>query len=544
VVFDDLRAIQERHGYIPVAALHEIARARNLPLYHLHGLATFYPHFRLEPPKRLEVHVCRDLVCHMRGAPALLDAARRAAHEAAGAENRVVEVSCLGRCDGAPAIAVNGRIFSHCKEAALLNAIRRDPAGDLDEPPLPAPRHPEALIDPYSTEAQRYGALRTALVSGGHGVVLSELNASGLRGMGGAGFPAGRKWEIVRDAPGDDKVVICNADESEPGTFKDRYLMQAYPHLVWEGMLVAAAVVGARRAIVYIRHEYEQCREALEAERDAIRESGLLDHFACELEVFVSPGGYICGEETALLEALEGRRAEPRNKPPFPGTHGLHGQPTLINNVETFAFVPVILALGGAWFAHQGVNGAKGLKYLALSGDVQRPGVYEVPLGIVARDFIERYGGGISGGRALKAFMPGGASSGFLPAAMADVPMDFKPLADAGAMLGSGAVVAVAEGRDMLDLALNALRFFRNESCGKCVPCRAGSEKMVNLLEAAPADGEGRGRLELIHELADTMTVTSICGLGQVAPLPVTSVLKHFAGELPASLRRRAAGAT
>ncbi len=540
MVIDDLRAIQELHGYIPEAALREMAREKNIPLYHLHGLATFYPHLRLNPPKRLEVRVCRDLVCHMRGAPELAEAARRVAGEGAGPDGHVEGVSCLGRCDGAPALAVNGRILSHGDRAALPDALRRGAAGALTEPPLRAARHPEALIDPYPTEAHRYGAFQTLLASGGHDMVLAELKASGLRGMGGAGFAVGRKWEIVRNAPGPEKVVICNADESEPGTFKDRHLMQAYPHLVWEGMLLGAAVVGARRAIIYIRHEYEQPRAALEAEREAIQESGLLDRFPCDLEIFVSPGGYICGEETAMLEALEGKRAEPRNRPPFPGTCGLHGRPTLINNVETFAFVPVILDLGGAWFAGQGANGAKGLKYLALSGDVERPGVYEVPLGLTAHEFINRYGHGVSGGRTLKAFMPGGASSGFLPAMMADVPLHFEALAGAGSMLGAGALVAIAEGRDMLDLALNAARFFRNESCGKCVPCRAGSEKIVNILEAARAGAGRPEEMDLIEELSAIMMDTSICGLGQAAPLPITSVLKHFAADLPPQLRRAA----
>jgi NADH:ubiquinone oxidoreductase subunit F (NADH-binding) len=368
-------------------------------------------------------------------------------------------------------------------------------------------------------------------------MILAELHASGLHGMGGGGFPAGRKWEIVRSAPGEGKAVVCNASESEPGTCKDRYLMQAYPHLVWEGMLLAAAVVGARRAVLAIRHEHGGCREVLEAEREVIQELGLLDRYPCDLELCVSPRGPLCGEETALLEALEGKRAEPRTTPPFPGTHGLHGRPTLIHNVETFAFVPVILALGGAWFAGQGVNGAKGLKYLTLSGDVERPGVYEVSLGITVREFIERYGGGVSGGRALKAFMPGGAGGGFLPTALADLPLDFAPLAEAGSRLGAGAVVAIAEGRDMLDLALNVTRFFRDASCGKDLPCRAGSERIVSLLEAAQGGAAGGEQVRPIEELAATMVDTSICGLGRAAPLPVISLLRHFAAELPAPLR-------
>ncbi|HEY7678428.1 MAG TPA: NAD(P)H-dependent oxidoreductase subunit E [Candidatus Methylomirabilis sp.] len=537
MVLEELRAIQERHGYIPEDALREIARARDIPPDHLHALAASYPYFRLAPPKRLEVQVCRDLSCHLRGAADLAEAARRAAREACGADWRVEGVSCLGRCDGAPALAVNGRILSHRDRARLLDAVRRGAAGPLPEAPLRAARHPEALIDPYPGEAERYGALRALRVSGGHEMILAELHASGLREIGEAGFPAGSNWETVRGAPEEGKAVVCNGGESGPGTFKDRYLMQAYPHLVWEGMLVAAAVVGARRAVLAIRHEYGGCREALEAEREVIQELSLLEQSPCDLELFVSPGGHLCGEETALLEALEGKRAEPRATPPFPATHGLHGRPTLIHSVETFAFVPVILALGGAWFAGQGVNGAKGLKYLTLFGDVERPGVYEVSLGITAREFIERYGGGVSGGRALKAFMPGGAGGGFLPAALADLPLDFAPLAEAGSRLGAGAVVAIAEGRDMLDLALNVTRFFRDASCGKCAPCRAGSEQIVRILEAAPGDAAGGQQVPPIAELAATMLGTSICRLGRAAPLAIITLLKHFAAELPAPLR-------
>lgn len=535
MVIDDLRAIQDRHGYIPEGALREIARARDMPPDHLHALAASYSYFRLAPPKRLEVQVCRDLPCHLRGAADLAEGARRAAREACGADWRVEGTSCLGRCDGAPALAVNGRILSHRDRARLLDAARRGAAGPLPEAPLRAARHPEALIDPYPGEAERYGALRALQASGRHEMILAELHASGLRGMGEGGCLAGREWDIVRSAPGEGKAVVCSAGESEPGTFKGRYLMQAYPHLVWEGMLLAAAVVGARRAVLAIRHEYGACREVLEAEREVIAELGLLDWFPCELELFVIPGGTLCGEETALLEALEGKRAEPRTTPPFPGTHGLHGRPTLVHNVETFAFVPVILALGGAWFAGQGVNGAKGLKYLTLSGDVERPGVYEVSLGITVREFIERYGGGVSGGRALKAFMPGGASGGFLPAALADLPLDFAPLAEAGSRLGAGAVVAIAEGRDMLDLALNVARFFRHASCAKCGPCRAGCEQIVSLLEAVQAGGGG-GAVRWTDELAESMIATSICDLGRAAPRPLASVLKHFAAELPRPL--------
>ena len=361
-----------------------------------------------------------------------------------------------------------------------------------------------------------------------------KLEDAGLRGMGGAGFPAGLKWKIVREATGFPKYVICNADESEPGTFKDRVILESLSHLLVEGMIIAGLVIGSEKGIIYLRHEYDHVLETLEKVLNDVRSECLLGTnilgtgLSFEITIFVSPGGYICGEETALLEALEGKRAEPRNKPPFPGNVGLWGKPTLINNVETFSHVPAICLKGADWFIEQGQGEAAGVKFFALSGDVNHPGVYEVPMGISARELIEDYGGGVSGGRELMAIMPGGTSSGFLPASMADTALDFKPLEEVGSMLGSGAVVVIAEGRDMLDLAFNALRFFRNESCGKCVPCRMGTEKIVEILQGALA---GRGNAEaknLIEELSATMMETSICGLGQAAPNPILSVIRHF----------------
>ncbi len=500
-------------------------------------------------------------------------------------------VSCLGLCDRAPACALNDRPesavtierireFVAARLAAASGATAQSggngkSAPDAGSGPMPsgdgqagaapiadgkrgarevtvqaaaaaaaagvegAPR-----IDPYTSD-ERYGAFRRLLESGDRESAIPRLKESGLRGLGGAGFPTGSKWDFTKKAAGSPKYVVCNADESEPGTFKDRDVLERFPHLVLEGMLIGAYTVGAERATLYLRHEYHDARERLEeaigdlAARGLAGENILGSGFSCELELFVSAGGYICGEETALLEALEGKRAEPRNKPPFPGVVGLHGKPTLMNNVETFAMVPAILTRGPQWFKELGENGGSGLKYFALSGHVNRPGVYEAWLGVPARRFIDEQGGGVSGGRKLKAFAPGGASSGFLPAALADLPLDFKPLADAGSMLGTGAVVAVATGTCMLDLALNVVRFFRNESCGKCVPCREGTEELVGILERIRS-GKGAPRdLQTIEELSDTMAMTSICGLGQAAPLPITSVLRHWPDEVTAHLVRR-----
>jgi NADH:ubiquinone oxidoreductase subunit F (NADH-binding) len=530
VLIDELRKIQHRHGFLPPAELEALSERERIPMYEIHGVASFYPHFRFAPRERKEVRVCTDLSCHLRGASALCARLK---------ENRKLDVeavSCLGRCDHPVAVAVDGEIFDG------ISDVKEIASG---KPPKPSKADARVFrMDPYGGEA-RYEAAK-AFASAAQ--LIDKLKMSGLRGMGGAGFPAGIKWETVANAASDAKYVICNADESEPGTFKDRALLGAAPHLVLEGMILGGRCVGAREGIVYLRHEYARERKALDrAIRDA-RARGLLGG-TFDVRVFDSPGGYICGEETALLEALEGKRAEPRNKPPFPATHGLWQKPTLINNVETFAAVPFIAIKGGEAWKKLGVHDAAGLKLFAVSGDVARPGVYEVPLGTTIADLLSAAGGAAG---TLKAIMPGGASSGFLPASMTALPLDFKPLAAAGSMLGSGALVAVNDARCILDLALNVVTFFRNESCGKCVPCREGTERLVRILEEARS---GRGKAEdtdLIEEVAEAMAQGSICGLGQAAPLPILlairhfkeEVLAHFAGKCPAGVCRQAGSNT
>jgi len=352
------------------------------------------------------------------------------------------------------------------------------------------------------------------------------------------------KWDLVRkQAPGE-KYIVCNADESEPGTIKDRFIMTHLPHLLVEGMILAGLVTGAKQGILYIRHEYHLQEEILGEEIRRAYRGGLLGRnilgsgLEFELRIFVSPGGYICGEESALIEAIEGHRAEPRNKPPFPGVAGLWQKPTVINNVETFIHVPQILARGVDSYKAAGRNGSRGWKFVGVSGHCAKPGVYEVPMGITLREVLVDYAGGVRGGRALKAFAPSGPSSGYLPAALADVRLDFKALAEAGSMLGSGAIVVCDDTTCMLDMALNAVRFYRNESCGKCVPCRVGSQKMVDLLVRWTQGGlpgaQYRADLSLLEELSFAMSQASICGLGQIAPAPIQSVLKHFRAEVDA----------
>ena len=548
MLIDDLKAIQELHGYLPEKELRELSAKTRTPLYEIQGVASFYPHFHLEPPLPVRVEVCADLACHLHGAGALRDRIQSDIPAVERGKVHVNTVSCIGRCDRPCAISVNDHIYDNVQSPEVIALVRSALEGEdlAGTPPEMTPGPWE--LDPYRN-GDKYQALRKLLTDQpweetiqGIEATIEMLKLAGLRGMGGAGFPAGLKWEIVRKAEGSPKYVVCNADESEPGTFKDRVILESLPHLIVEGMIMAGLTIESEEGIIYLRHEYDHVLPALERELNETREAGLLGAdilgtgHTFDITTFISPGGYICGEETALLEALEGKRAEPRNKPPYPGNVGLWGKPTLINNVETFAHAPAICLNGAEWFIEQGEGESAGLKFFALSGDVNRPGVYEVPMGISASRLIEQYGDGVSEGRKLKAIMPGGASSGFLPASMADIALDFKPLEQVGSILGSGAVVAIAEGRDMLDLAFNAMRFFRNESCGKCVPCRTGTEKIVDILQGALA---GKGREEaksLIEELSAAMMETSICGLGQAAPNPILSVIRHFPEEVLARI--------
>jgi formate dehydrogenase beta subunit len=508
-----------------------LSRDTRRPLYEIQGLISFYPHFRTTPPPPVALHACHDLSCWLQGADQRLAGLRRRYGE--DAEVEFTEVSCIGRCDTAPAVAVNEAPATADDADALVTAAR---TGHRTEPVprvygggVPWPNDP---YPPTPGASGRYAALRKVL-SGELGAdqVISALQDSGLRGMGGAGFPAGRKWGLVASQQASPKYVICNADESEPGTFKDRQILAEQPHLVLEGLLLGMAVIGAEEGWVFIRHEYGQEEAVIRGEIEALRAAGLVGQDAAgsgrrlSVEVFTSPGGYILGEESALIECMEGHRGEPRNKPPFPGTYGLWGQPTLMNSVETFAHVPVIVANGADWWKAQGTGDGTGLKFFAVSGHVERPGVYCVPMGTTARQLLE-IAGGVSGGRRVGAIQPGGASSNFLGPDQLDVPLNFDTLAAAGSMLGSGALVVMAEGTDLLAAATNVLRFFRNESCGKCVPCRVGSAKAHRILSDLLADGGGPGEVDgRITQLEETLRKTSICGLGQVALGPVVSAL-------------------
>jgi formate dehydrogenase beta subunit len=541
-----LTAIQERVGWLPREELAALARDVHRPLYEIEGLISFYPHFRTSAPERVQLRVCHDLSCWLGGADERIAALRDRYAEDADVE--FGEGSCLGRCDIAPACAVNEvPVPMNGADAAVDAARRAVPTGPAEgNGHHPAAAHPNgrpaaaparAAVswpnDPYPELGDRYGVLRSVLARDlDTAQVIAQLNDAGLRGMGGAGFPAGRKWGLVAAQEATPKYVICNADESEPGTFKDREILATQPHLVLEGLLLGMVAVGAEEGWVFIRHEYGPEEAVIRREMERLRDAGLIGPDAAgtgrrlSVEVFTSPGGYILGEESALLECMEGHRGEPRNKPPFPGVYGLHGKPTLINSVETFAHVPVIARRGAQWWNDQGKGEHSGLKFFAVSGHVERPGVYCVPMGTTARELLD-LAGGVSGGRPVGAIQPGGASSNFLGPGQLDVELDFGTVRDAGSMLGSGALVVMAADTDLLAAAVNVLRFFRDESCGKCVPCRVGSAKAHAMLSGLLAAGGGPGDAsDRVGQLEEVMRRTSICGLGQVALGPVASVLR------------------
>jgi formate dehydrogenase/NADH-quinone oxidoreductase subunit F len=536
-----LNAIQERVGWLPREELVQLSRDVRRPLYEIEGLVSFYPHFRTDPPKPTEILACHDLSCWLRGSDERI-AQLREQHDG-DPDVALVERSCIGRCDSAPAVLIEHNPDLAERPGQSANGHPDSGPGQ----PTPVPPSPATVRwpnDPYTDPAEHYSVLKDVLAGRASTTsIITALKDAGLRGMGGAGFPTGRKWDLVAGTPvsreqGGTKYVICNADESEPGTFKDREILATQPHLVLEGMLLGMLAVGAEDAWVFIRHEYEREEKVISAEIDRLRSAGLIGSVRwgntslgsgrrLNVEVFVSPGGYILGEESALIECMEGHRGEPRNKPPFPGTYGLHGQPTLMNSVETFAHATAIARKGAPWWNDQGAASTApdvthaGLKFFAVSGHVEKPGVYCVPMGTTARELLD-LAGGVSQGRALGAIQPGGASSNFLGPDSLDVELDFGTLQAAGSMLGSGALVVMAEGTDLLAAATNVLRFFRDESCGKCVPCRVGSTKAYTLLSSGAASDDDK--VEQVTDLATVMRRTSICGLGQVALGPVMSV--------------------
>jgi NADH:ubiquinone oxidoreductase subunit F (NADH-binding)/NADH:ubiquinone oxidoreductase subunit E len=575
MLIQELREIQERNGgYIPEAELYALAQRLKKPKHELYGVASFYPEFRFSPPPKATIRVCTALPCYMKGAERLYRMVRREASKRGDVE--VSRCPCLGRCDGAPAITIDHHVHAHQTARDLyeisLSAMAGHEVPDQDFGPVALQPF---STDPYGKGEAKYGALR-ALVQrivqaqeiGADAVkkvredVLARIKEANLRGMGGAGKPVSRKLEQVFGEKSDEKYVVCNADESEPGTLKDREILLNFRYLLVESMTIVALTLGAQKGYIYIRHEYKQQADILRQEIHWAKTHGLLGEnvlgsgMPFDLEVFVSPGGYVMGEMTALLEAIEGKRGQPRNqivdlgmKKALPSFQGLWGKPTLVSNVETYIHIPTILHRGPEYFKGQGVRGCQGLKWASVCGDVMTPGVFEVPMGTTYREMLEKAGGprGV-----LKAFAPSGPSFPFLPTTdqFLDSPMDFRPttssesnpVIDAGAHIGSGAILFLNDGRCMIDAALNFTRFFRNESCGKCVPCRVGSQKMVDIikeLRAGTPNADYEVAKDTIRRLSDVLEETSICGLGKVVPKPMQSVLQHFQGEVEAHVKRR-----
>jgi NADH:ubiquinone oxidoreductase subunit F (NADH-binding)/NADH:ubiquinone oxidoreductase subunit E len=559
MIIQELNHIQERCGFLPEHELRALSQRIQVPLHRIHEVASFYPLYRLTPPPAVQVQVCRDMSCYLRQSRQLQRSLEAFGLEAGGAEVSVTGVSCLGQCDHPVAVSINDHVYYGLPESELQKRIRTA----LAREPLPhqhADRGPLGWkIDVYHGQP-RYDAVRRFIETRDGDAILKALEVANLRGMGGAGFPTSRKWSTVRGAPGDVKYIVCNADESEPGTFKDRELMRRTPWLVLEGMILAGLITGAQKGILYIRHEFHDELEALREAVSAAVQMGycgdniLGSGIAFPIELFVSPGGYVQGEESALLEAIEDRRGEPRNKPPFPVFQGLFGKPTVINNVETLSWVPGIVLNGGEWYRDGGTNGATGMRFVSISGDVAKPGVYEVPFGQTVRDLIFNTSGGMRQGALLKAIAPSGPSGGFLPAYIKvedlppkfvqeklpagaktydilDLPLDLNTVGAMGGMLGA-AFVVYGDKSDMVEQALNCVEFYRNESCGKCVPCRMGSQKMTEIIAEILGHRGSRSQLPLIKELGETMTITSICGLGMVAANPILSVLKFFPDEI------------
>jgi formate dehydrogenase beta subunit len=516
LLIEHLHLIQDRYGHLSAAHLAALAAEMKLALAEVYEVATFYAHFDVvkegeEPPPPITVRVCDSLSCAMRGAEHLL----RDLSGKLGREVRVVRAPCMGACDRAPVVAVGHMHVFNATPAKVASTVK-------------APPHPKPYTTPNDLAAYRknggYALLADCLAGKRtRDELIKIVSDAGLRGLGGAGFPTGRKWSLVRAEPAP-RLFAVNCDEGEPGTFKDRYYLERDPHRFIEGMLIAAWVVEAPDTYIYVRDEYPEVRLLLEQEFAKAASAGLAPH--TRLHLRRGAGAYICGEESAMIESIEGKRGLPRHRPPYVAQVGLFGRPTLEHNVETLFWVRDIVEKGVTWFTSHGRRDRKGFRSFSVSGRVKKPGVVLAPAGVTARELVEEFCGGMQDGHTFKAYLPGGASGGILPASMADEPLDFGMLEKYGCFVGSHAVVILSHQDDMKAVALNLLKFFEDESCGQCTPCRVGTEKAVKLMEQGPWNPE------LLTELSTLMRDASICGLGQAAPNPLLCVLKYFPEEL------------
>ena len=534
---DAWRCLHERH-------LVALAKEMNIPMAEVYEVATFYHHFEVvrgdAAAPGLTVRVCDGLACELAGAQDLL---ARLPTLLGNADVRVIAAPCIGRCEQAPAALVHQTAVPFATPETVIDEVNKPVAlqeyaqsainfiaSSFAEKSLPGWT---GEVMPACTGYEIYRAqggyvLAASLAHGRKEAepVIKAMEHSGLRGLGGAGFPAGRKWRIVRDQPAP-RVMAVNIDEGEPGTFKDRTYLERDPHRFLEGMLVAAQVVGAQACYIYLRDEYHDCRRMLQAEIAKLQADP-----PCHLpliELRRGAGAYICGEESAMIESIEGKRGEPRMRPPYIAQVGLFGRPTLEHNFETLYWVRDIVEKGPQWFSGFGRNGRKGLRSFSVSGRVKQPGVKLAPAGITVQELIDEYCGGMADGHTFYAYLPGGASGGILPASLNNIPLDFDTLQPYGCFIGSAAVIVLSHHDRARDAALNVMKFFEHESCGQCTPCRVGTAKAVKLMQAPQWDNA------TLEDLSQVMADASICGLGQAAPNSVRSIQKYFANEIGAN---------
>jgi len=517
LLIEHLHRIQDHYGHLSAAHLVALAHEMRLATTEVYEVASFYHHFDVvregdTAPPALTVRVCDSVSCEMAGSDALINALETSL----GVGVRVQRVPCVGRCDKAPVAVVGQYSVDNATADSVKTAVD---AGNTVQPV------PEDSVDFETYRADGGYQLYDRLLAGdiSADAIIEALEGTQLRGLGGAGFPVGRKWGILRDQPAP-RLCAINIDEGEPGTFKDRFYMLSDPHRFLEGMLIAASVIGIDKCYIYIRDEYPSVIRILErAVDDLVSKSG---YALPQLEIRRGAGAYICGEESAMIESIEGKRGMPRLRPPYVAQVGLFGRPTLEHNCETLFWIRDVIEKGSEWFDSQGRNGRKGLRSFSVSGRVNQPGVHLAPAGITIKELIEEYCGGMLDGHQFYGYFPGGASGGILPAALGDIPLDFDTLQEYGCFIGSAAVVVLSDQDSARQAALNSLKFFAHESCGQCTPCRVGCDKAVSIMETGDWD------IEQLNDLSTVMIDASICGLGQAAPNPILSVIKYFPHEL------------
>jgi len=511
LLIEHLHLIQDHYKHLSAAHLAALAKEMKLSMAEVYEVATFYHHFdvvregEVSPPQ-LTVRVCDGIACEMKGAQKLIADLRKST----GADVRVIPAPCVGACDRAPVSVVGQCQIANATTSSTMDAVK---AGRI-LPDIPDYRDFDAYVANGGYQAWKECLSGTRKRAD----VIAQVRDSGLRGLGGAGFPTGTKWGFLENTP-KPRLLAINADEGEPGTFKDRHVIDSNPHRMLEGILLAGWAIEADAVYIYLRDEYPQSREILLREIARLEKETLTGGIQFHLRR--GAGAYICGEESAMLESIEGKRGLPRNRPPFPAQRGLFGRPTLINNVETMYWITAIIENGDGWYKAQGRP-----HFYSVSGRVKNPGVKQAPAGISVQQLIDDHCGGMEDGHTFRAYLPGGASGGVLPADKGDIPLDFGSLDEFGCFIGSSAVVIFSDQDNIRDICRNIIQFFEDESCGQCTPCRVGCEKMLKLIDAPVWD------TALIHELSDTMRDASICGLGQAAPNPVLSAIRFFGDDL------------